>query len=95
MVQDPTALQPARHLDLRLFLVKAELDVANLCEVSRGVANLLRGMCFSFSHLGAVGWAVDFLWKDVQACSMADQSFSVFPKVIWTIEIPEKCTPSL
>lgn len=44
------------------------------------------GCVFSCSRLGAVGWAVDFLWKDVQARSVADQSFSIFLKVFWTIE---------
>lgn len=95
IVQDPTALQPARHLHLQLFLVKTELYVWNWCQISWEVANLMRGMCFSCNHLGAIRWAVYFLWKDVQACSVADKSLGIFLKVVCTIEIPEKCAPSL
>lgn len=91
----PTALQPASHLHLQLFLVKAELYVADWCKISWEAANLMCGMCFSCNHLGAIRWAVCFLWEDVQAYSMADKSLGIFLKVICTIEIPEKCTPSL
>lgn len=63
-------------------------------ESAEGLLIFLRGLCFSCNPLGAVRWAVDFLWKAVQARSMAEQSFSVLPKVVWTIETPAECTTS-